>query len=190
MKKSMLLKSRQQGVVLVFSMIMLLVLTLIGLSGTQATSLEEKMASNSRDQNLAFQAAESTLRVAERFILDETNNPILTSYRGVNGLGNPDPSPTPGLLNDTPGAWNVEPGSYFANNVWDPTSNPVLYRSTAAGFGANYGIPADPRYIIKKISTGPGTGAGPVTNFRITVRAVGNNPGTQIILQEVFVRTN
>lgn len=44
---------------------MLLLLTIIGVTAIQTTSLEEKMAGNMRDQNLAFQAAESALRVGE-----------------------------------------------------------------------------------------------------------------------------
>jgi type IV pilus assembly protein PilX len=56
---------RQSGVVLPVSMIMLLLLTLIGITGSQVTGLEEKMAGNSRDSNLAFQAAEAALRAGE-----------------------------------------------------------------------------------------------------------------------------
>jgi len=37
---------------------MLLLLTIIGITGIQVSGLEEKMAGNSRDQNLAFQSAE------------------------------------------------------------------------------------------------------------------------------------
>ena len=48
----------QSGVVLPISMIMLLLLTLIGITGSHVTGLEEKMAGNSRNYNLAFQAAE------------------------------------------------------------------------------------------------------------------------------------
>ena len=55
----------QSGAVLIISLIMLLLLTLIGLSGSQVTALEEKMAGNMRDKNLAFQAAESALRAVE-----------------------------------------------------------------------------------------------------------------------------
>ena len=54
-----------EGAVLIISLIMLLLLTIIGVTAIQTTSLEEKMAGNMRDQNLAFQAAESALRVGE-----------------------------------------------------------------------------------------------------------------------------
>jgi type IV pilus assembly protein PilX len=57
--------AHQSGVVLVISLIMLLLLMIIGVVGSQVTGLEEKMAGNSRDYNLAFQAAESALRVGE-----------------------------------------------------------------------------------------------------------------------------
>jgi type IV pilus assembly protein PilX len=57
--------AHQSGVVLIVSLIMLLLLTIIGTVGMQTTSLEEKMAGNSRDRNLAFQAAEAALRAGE-----------------------------------------------------------------------------------------------------------------------------
>ena len=55
----------QSGAVLIISLIMLLLLMLIGTTSMQSTSLEEKMAGNSRDQNLAFQSAEAALRAGE-----------------------------------------------------------------------------------------------------------------------------
>lgn len=61
---------RQAGVVLVISLIMLLLLTLIGISSMQTVIIEERMAGNMGDRNLAFQAAESALRHAEKFIKD------------------------------------------------------------------------------------------------------------------------
>lgn len=56
---------QQSGVVLVISLIMLLALTLIGITSSSVTGLEEKMAANSKNKNLAFQAAEAALRAAE-----------------------------------------------------------------------------------------------------------------------------
>ncbi|HEX5339300.1 MAG TPA: pilus assembly protein [Gammaproteobacteria bacterium] len=57
--------SRQQGVVLVVALILLLVLTLLGLASIQGTSLQEKMAGNQRQHQLAFEAAEAALRQGE-----------------------------------------------------------------------------------------------------------------------------
>jgi type IV pilus assembly protein PilX len=56
---------RQNGVVLVISLLMLLVLTMIGLAATRSTALEERMAANQNDTEVAFQAAEAALRDGE-----------------------------------------------------------------------------------------------------------------------------
>lgn len=56
---------RQQGVVLVVSLLMLLVLTLIGLAATRSTTLEERMTANQNDATVAFEAAEAALRDGE-----------------------------------------------------------------------------------------------------------------------------
>ena len=55
-------KTRQHGAVLVISLLVLLVLTLIGVSSLDSSIMEEKMASNSQISTTAFQAAESAIR--------------------------------------------------------------------------------------------------------------------------------
>lgn len=56
---------RQRGAVLIVALVMLLLLTMIGLSSMRGTSLQEAMAGNLRDGNLALQAAEAALRKGE-----------------------------------------------------------------------------------------------------------------------------
>ncbi|HEU5137748.1 MAG TPA: PilX N-terminal domain-containing pilus assembly protein [Steroidobacteraceae bacterium] len=67
---------RQRGAILVTSMLLLLVLTIIGVTVMQMSRMQERMAGNSRDINLAFQAAEGSLRAAESFIDDEPVRPV------------------------------------------------------------------------------------------------------------------
>lgn len=55
----------QRGAVLIVALIMLLLLTIIGLSGMRGTTLQENMTSNMREGNLSFQAAEAALRRGE-----------------------------------------------------------------------------------------------------------------------------
>lgn len=57
--------SVQKGSALVVSLIMLLVMSMLGLTAMQSTTLQERMAGNMRDRNLAFQAAEAALRVGQ-----------------------------------------------------------------------------------------------------------------------------
>lgn len=56
---------RQQGVILIVSLIMLLAMTLIGVALSTGSVLQERMASNTRQSSLARQNAESALREAE-----------------------------------------------------------------------------------------------------------------------------
>ena len=65
---------QQRGLALFMSLVMLLILTILGVSSVQNTSLQERMSRNALDSNLAFQAAESALRDGEDFIEDNFNS--------------------------------------------------------------------------------------------------------------------
>lgn len=81
--------SGQRGVALVVALILLVVATLIGLSGVRGTNLQERMSANMYDRSLAFQRAESALRAAEAAI---------TSNWSITDLGGVDCSATSGQL--------------------------------------------------------------------------------------------
>lgn len=57
-------RTRQHGAALVMSLIILLILTILGISAMGTSSLEQKMAGNMQEQNRAFQAAEAGLTKA------------------------------------------------------------------------------------------------------------------------------
>ena len=56
----------QRGAALLVSLVMLLLLTLIALAGVSDSTLQQRMAHNSRQLNKSFQAAESALRHLEQ----------------------------------------------------------------------------------------------------------------------------
>ncbi|TVO57337.1 pilus assembly PilX family protein [Denitromonas halophila] len=58
-------RAKQSGSALIVGLILLLVMTMLGLTAMQTTSLEEKMSGNMRDRDLAAQAAEMALRAGE-----------------------------------------------------------------------------------------------------------------------------
>jgi hypothetical protein len=64
---------RQSGAVLVLSLVMLTVLTLIGVASMSSATLELKVASNSQQRNVAFQAAQSRIAFVSA---DDDSNPI------------------------------------------------------------------------------------------------------------------
>ena len=61
---------RQSGAVLIVSLVMLLVMTIIGVTAMSSATLEEKMASNTMNYNVTFHAAESAIENA----LDDTSS--------------------------------------------------------------------------------------------------------------------
>lgn len=65
-------KKHQRGVALAIALILLLVVTLVGLVAIHGTIMQQKLASNLYDRQLAFQAAEAAMRVATARI---TTNP-------------------------------------------------------------------------------------------------------------------
>lgn len=66
----------QQGTVLVTSLLFLLIMTILGVSAMNTNVLEEKMVGNLRQQQIAFQAADSCnshiLTDSSNFTLDES----------------------------------------------------------------------------------------------------------------------
>ena len=83
--KGRLLGSRQGGAALIMSLMILLILTILGVTAMGTSSLEEKMAGNTQEMTRAFEVAESglasSLGVTGNF---DPNAPQQNSY-GING---------------------------------------------------------------------------------------------------------
>jgi type IV pilus assembly protein PilX len=80
MKRLSLSIQRQRGVALFVGLMFLLVLTLLGLSASQGSIMQERMAGNVADSNVAFQRAEGALRLAEERLIRHIEG-------GMGGLG-------------------------------------------------------------------------------------------------------
>ncbi len=77
------LPKRQSGAALVMGMIIMVLLTLLGLTAMGTSLLEERMAANARDRIRAFQAAEAALRFCESAVTPTT------VFNNSNGLYQP-----------------------------------------------------------------------------------------------------
>lgn len=75
------LLSKQSGVSLVMALILLVVISIIGLAGSQTTTMQELMSSNLQDRSLAFQTAESALVAGENFVVATVTEANLDCYR-------------------------------------------------------------------------------------------------------------
>lgn len=159
--------SAQQGVVLIVGLVLLLLMTLIGTTGMQSTSLEEKMAGNMRDRNLAFQAAESALAAGENYLetVATIPSPFCDKSEGRYDRTTPD-------------------CAAIADPVWEEIDwddgDSVEYTGELSN------LSAPPRYIIEDMScTTPPCAAG-THNYRITARATGGSVDAVVILQSVY----
>lgn len=177
----------QRGVALVMALVFLLLLTIIGITALNTTSLEEKMAGNVKDRNLAFQAAESALALGEYWI---NNQLIKPDFPQTNiGLHEPATGATP---------------------VWDSVdwggSTVVTYPNTpgASGSGTLGKIQSQPRYLIERVAEAADIGignsggsvvwkpgdesAGKMTMYRITARGTGGTDAAVVMVQSTFLR--
>jgi len=160
--------NNQRGAVLVISLIMLMVLTVLGLTAMQTSILEEKMAGNFRDRHTAFEAAESALRGGESLVASLADT---SSFNGTGGrLSSTDPEPD--FTN--PSTWN----------------NSMVYSGTLTG------VATPPRYIAQHIvhtnTTTTGKGINAITTstevdyFKITARGTGRTNKSKVILQSYY----
>ena len=190
--------THQSGAVLIISLIMLLLLTLIGTTSMQTTTLEEKMAGNMRDRNIAFQAAESALRDAELDIQGIGTKPRDPGISGITDFyancdfDNVADSYDDGLCDRK----LVSPSSYSGTSIsWpaftnsginypafklDMTTTPSIAYGRFTGTPPIAGLSAQPRYIIEGFMNKK------QLCYRITVRAQGANPNTVVWLQAVY----
>ncbi len=185
---------RQHGVVMAVALIMLLMLTIIGVTSMSSGNLQEIMARNMLDRNYAFQAGESGLRDAEIDV--ETN---ITAGAGF------DAACTNGLC--------LPPAGTAATPVWEDDAlwtNDGRHRKfgdhtlggvdNAAELGNKL---ADlPKYIVEYNEvacdpTGSGemlTSFGPVPikfdKYRITTTATGRSTQARIRLQSTYRKRN
>lgn len=172
---------KQRGVALFVSLVLLLILTILGVSAVQTTSLEERMARNSNDWLLAFQAAESALRDAEDFLETVTSTANFTDA-GANGLWE---IADVGQID----RWRVEGNWTGGGSV----SAPSVIQGVASQ--------PQPRYMIEHVATlireenayqlnDPyiGGAADRVEIFRVTALGIGGSPNARVMLQSTYGR--
>lgn len=75
-------RDQQSGAVLIVALVFMLILAIIGGASMQNATLQERMAGNSKDLNIAFQAAEIAIRGAEEVM----KTVKVGDFTGDNGL--------------------------------------------------------------------------------------------------------
>jgi len=166
-------RKHQSGVALIIGLIVLLLLTIIMISALKVTALEERMASNSQNHNVAFQAAESALREAEAYIRSTAPAFVPLKLSGSPFRTTTEPYCVEGLCSTT-----------------DPLQSEVFPDVSGAKITATTGIAgivAEPEYIIELIRTDPSVDSSRVyATFRITTRAWGADINSLVQLQSTY----
>jgi len=167
--------SKQNGAALFIALVMLVVLTVVGISSMQSTNLEERMASNQKDYYLAFESAEFALLQAEAVLSDLST---LKDFN-VSGVG--------GYYRDH----EVGSSIWQDESLWSDGSKHV--NATANGMTA-----AAPKYIIEALAevipdidtTSLGNDydqsiGEEITVFRVTARGQSGR-GSVVFLQSTY----
>lgn len=172
-----MLINSQRGAALIVSLVFLLLLTLIGVVSIEDSTLQERMAGNTRDYETAFQGAETALRVAEDLLSQST----IPDFNGTNGLYGEDDDNYP--------SWSERDSSVRAGK-WKVLDDSTLYN-----------VSQQPEYFIRStlIEASEDTSSD-IANidatrvldesivYRITATGYGATPTTRVILESSFVR--
>lgn len=165
---------KQRGTTLIVALSILLVLTILGVSALSTSSLEERMAGNNRDFQVAFEAAETALRAAEMAVEGLANTSAFGSTTGYHAAG----------VN----ASGFEPWQIESN--WGTQTVPVTISMQTS---------QQPEFMIQLLTTdfaeekqvginnyGESFGQGKITVFKITARGYGQSPNSRVMLQSVY----
>jgi type IV pilus assembly protein PilX len=168
----------QRGSALIVSLVFLLLLTMLGVAAMRSSTLQERMAGNSRDVNIAFQAAEAALRAGENVLDQPGTLPLFDN--SVAGY-------RPGV--------SPMPANYWSS-VYDWASNAASENGGSIKYAGNIaGVVEAPRFVIELLRSQKDTGCGVGSNdstscsvayYRITARGVGQSKDTVVILQSTY----
>lgn len=194
----------QRGIVLVTGLLLLLLITLVVLAAARSGRLQAVMSSNTRDRDVAFQAAEAALVDAEERLAFEFHA-ILTD-----SANSKSENLAAGLLNRSALSGSAKTGTIVkaskadywvspagANGYgWFDANGAVDNSKSIASRQAIEGVDQQPRFVIEYLGTAaPSVDCtAPRTHYRyrITALAVGASSGsrkqadTRVLLQSEY----
>jgi type IV pilus assembly protein PilX len=182
--------ARERGISLVTTLVLMLATLGLGVAVMGVNAMEERMIANTKDRDLALQAAEAALRDAEQDVASNISPATAFNDTCTNGLC------TPPSQRDSLGPLaSVPVDDSRLGFDWTVDANVRRY-GQYTGAAVFPSVTAQPRYVIEKFSF-LGTPAGesvvlgaeptaPGVGYRITARAVGARPETVVVLQSIY----
>lgn len=178
---------RQQGAVLIVSMLLLLVVTVLALGASQGTRLQERMVGSQRNFDLAFQAAEAGLRAGERIIDNSMTAPPPPCASLRNG---PCLVYERGYLDSFV---SYEDQAFQEREWWAERAQ--SYDTTADAIAGEGLAGDDPLFYIEELAevrdTGSPSPTGPTPSrvyYRVISRGEGGTANAQVVLHSTYVR--
>jgi len=169
----------QGGAALIISLVLLLALTVIGIGSMNKSSLEQRMAGNMGDLNLAFNAAETASRGYALQVSASPNHP--PSLNNCNGIAGP--CLTNGLAND----WWNDPDNR-GHDWW--TANAQIYNGDIALVKTNPHVIVESQgFVSDSLTQGHSYAGGSGVNYyRLTVRGTGLSNNSEAIIQQTLAK--
>jgi type IV pilus assembly protein PilX len=186
-------KQRQSGAILFVSIILLVVLTMLGFAALRTATMQERMAGNVRDRGIAFQAAESALRGAQKYIGAGVSGNAATfnNTTCTDGIFKVDANDVPYFVNQgnsTTGGvkWDGNNPDFWNEWPWED-DNCFMTESIVFVDATDYGKPGKPiqtpRYVIEELPKDINGN----TVYRVTARGYGSSKSAVVDLQATFV---
>lgn len=163
--------SRERGMSLVVALIFLVLMAMLGITIAGVTTLQERGASNTRDRDLALQAAEAALRDAEVRLEDAAFR--ATAFHQLTAANATDANSAAYWENCFVNHVAPCDGGGGALGPFTPATG-----LPTAGPGA---VAAQPEYIVERKPN-----AGTTKIYRVTTRAVGGQTDTIVVLQAEY----
>ncbi|EAQ95820.2 pilus assembly PilX family protein [Congregibacter litoralis] len=152
---------RQRGIVLPVVIILMVVMSILAISGMDDTAMQERMAGNLRDRDIAFQGAESALREGEAWL--QANAAAAAVNANISGVQAADwngvaPAPT-----------NTLSGLYASGSIVSLAADPAFYVGPPELLRVNPGeTPPEFREVFPVISRSLGATNATVVILRST----------------------
>ena len=165
--------TKQSGAVLILSLIVVIILSLLVTSAVQSTILQQKMATNLRDKDLAFQSAETSLKSGEGFLYKRHRNDLAGTFSGNNGLYTFSTSADNARTNlDTESSWE-NLSTVQSHNLYQIISRPTYIIEELPEIIA----PGDSLTVPRPVSA---------TYYRVTSKSKGGTDSSLVILQSIY----
>lgn len=175
----------QRGMVLIVGLVMVLLITIIALAAIRGSSLQEAMAGNMRERNIALQAAESALRDCEARDLGVAKSvPPFPECKNEAGLcGDLDLSAATAItISDSYWKTKARP---ITDTLQDVDTQPTCLVEVLPVSDPQASAAA----IGNAISRGASMrGGGPQFPYRVTAQGVGAAEAAPVVVQSTFTR--